>query len=283
MEVKKKILVVDDEPAVTYTLSTFLNRLGHGFEMIRAFNANEASAMIKSKQPEVVLLDIDLGGIDSGMAILDMVNKQYKDKVKVIVVTGRAKARRQEIERMGCFAFIEKPVILTQLRDKVKEALGIEKIIEEKEPVVLTALPKAKLLFIEPNIHIYSYLCSIFDMKEMLNGAEYTVKIMDEITGILTVLMEYQPDIVLIGDYFMRDEELMELIDLILKDIKIKPSSIIVHGLFERHDALEAKLKKKGIVHCIQNVMDHEQLMEMNKRLLETVEQECMKHELIKK
>ena len=283
METKRKILVVDDEPVVTYTLSAYLNRLGQGFELIRAFNVSKALEIIELEKPEVVLLDIDLGGLDSGIKVLSVVNERYKGKIKVIVITGRAKARRQEIERMGCFAFIEKPVILNQLRDKVKDAFGIEKIIAEKEPVVLTAMPKAKLLFIEPNIHLYSYLCGVFDMKEMLNGAEFTIKVMDDLAGILTVLMEYQPDIVLIGDYFMRDEELMELVDLILKDIKIKPSSIIVHGLFERYDSLEAQLKKKGVTHCIQNIMDHEQMLEMNKALLDVVFYECMRHELVQK
>jgi len=283
METKRKILVVDDEPAVTYTLSAFLNRLGQGFEMVRAFNVKKALEIIESQQPEVVLLDIDLGGIDSGLTVLNAINKQYKDKIKVIVITGRAKARRQEIEKMGCFAFIEKPVILNQLRDKVKDALGIERIIEEKEPLASTAPAKAKLLFIEPNIHLYSYLCAIFDVKEILNGAEFTVKVLDNISGILNVLMNYEPDIVLIGDYFMQDEELLELVDLILQDIKIKPEAIIVHGLFERHDSLETRLKMKGVTHCIQNVMDHEQIMEMNKKLLDTVIQECIKHDLVKK
>jgi hypothetical protein len=153
----------------------------------------------------------------------------------------------------------------------------------EKEPPVVTVAPKAKLLFIEPNIHLYAYLCSIFDMKEMLNGADYTVKIIDDIEGVLNVLMDYQPDIVLIGDYLMRDEEVLSLIDLILKDIKIKPESVIVHGLFERNDPFELHLKKKGVAHCVQNVMDNEQLMEMNKKLLNAVTQECVTHGLVKK
>lgn len=283
MEIKRKILVVDDEPAVTYTISAFLNRVGPCYEMIRAFDKNKALEIIESQQPDVVLLDIDLGGTNSGLVILETINKKYKGKIDPIIITGHAKDCREQIEEMGCFAFFEKPVDLKKLNDKIKDAFGIKKIIVEKEPLVLTATPKAKLLFIEPNIHLYAYLCSIFDMKEMLNGAEYTVKILDDIEGVLNVLMEYQPDIVLIGDYLMRDEEVLSLIDLILKDIKIKPETVIVHGLFERNDTFELHLKKKGVAHCIQNVMDNEQLMEMNKKLLNAVAQECVTHGLVKK
>lgn len=283
MEKKRKILVVDDEPAVTYTISAYLNRIGPDYEMIRAFDKNKALEIIESQQPEVVLLDIDLGGTNSGLVVLETINKKYKGKIKPIVITGHAKDCREQIEEMGCFAFFEKPVILNQLRDKIKDALGIERIIQEKEPPVSTAAPKAKLLFIEPNIHLYYYLCSIFDIKEMLNGAEFTVKVIDDILGVLTVLMEYQPDIVLIGDYFMQDEEVLELIEMILKDIKIKPEAIIMHGLFERNDVFEIRLKKMGIAHCVQNVMDNEQIREMNKKLLDAVTHECVKHGLVKK
>ncbi len=283
METKRKILVVDDEPAVTYTISAFLNRIGPEYEMIRAFDKKKALEIIESQQPEVVLLDIDLGGTNSGLLILETINKKYKGKIKPIIITGHAKDCREQIEEMGCFAFFEKPVILNHLRDKIKDALGIDRIIQEKETMISTATPKAKLLFIEPNIHLYYYLCAIFDIKEMLNGAEFTVKVIDDILGVLTVLMEYQPDIVLIGDYFMRDEEVLELIELILKDIKIKPEAVIMHGLFERNDSFELRLKKMGIAHCVQNVMDNEQIREMNKKLLYAVTHECVTHGLVKK
>src|SRR3989338_330590 len=145
METKMKILVVDDEPAVTYTISAFLNRIGPDYEMIRAFDKNKALEIIESQQPEVVLLDIDLGGTNSGLAVLETINKKYKGKIKPIIITAHAKDCREQIEEMGCFAFFEKPVNLKHLHDKVKDALGIERIIEEKEAPILTVTPKAKL------------------------------------------------------------------------------------------------------------------------------------------
>jgi len=282
MEAKKKILVVDDEPSVTFTISAFLKRVGPDYDMIRAFDKTKALSLIESEHPQVVLLDIDLAGINSGLEVLQTINDKYKD-IKAIVITGHAKDHREKIEEIGCFAFFEKPADLRKLSNKIKDALGIEKLIEDVELGVLKAKPKAKLLFIEPNIYIYAYLCSIFDNKEMLNGADYTVKVIDDIDLVLTVLMEYQPDIVLIADYFMQDDQVLSLIDLILKDIKIKPDSIIVHGLFERNDIFEVQLKKKGVRHCVQNVMDHDQLMKMNRRLADTVAQECIERKLVKK
>ena len=282
MQNKKKILVVDDEPSVTFTISAVLQRLGPDYEMIRAFDKEKALEAIVSQKPEVVLLDIDLAGINAGLEVLETINKKYKD-IKPIVITGHAKDRREQIERIGCFSFFEKPVDLRKLNDKIKMALGFERILKEKEPQALKGTPKAKLLFIEPNIHLYAYLCAIFDSKEMLNGAEYTVKLLDDINGILHVLADYQPDIVLIGDYLMQDDQILSLIDLILKDIKIKPETVVVHGLFERNDIFELHLKKKGVRHCVQNVMNHEQIIQMNRKLADFVGEECAKRGLVKK
>jgi len=282
MEAKKKILVVDDEPSVTFTISAFLKRVGPDYDMIRAFDKDKALSIIESERPQVILLDIDLAGINAGLELLEIINTKYKD-IKPIVITGHAKDYRSQIEEIGCFAYFEKPADLRMLSNKIKEAFGIKQIIEDLEIGVLKAKPKAKLLFIEPNIHIYAYLCSIFDNKEMLNGADYIVKVIDDIDLVLTVLMEYQPDIVLIGDYFMHDGQILSLIDLILQDIKIKPDSIIVHGLFERNDIFEVQLKKKGIKHCIQNVMDQDQLIKMNRKLANAVARECIERGLVKK
>ena len=282
MEVKKKILVVDDDPSVTFTISAFLNRVGPGYEMIRAFDKTKALELIESQRPQVVLLDIDLAGISAGLEVLETINKKYKGKVKPIVITGHAKDRREQIEQVGYFGFFTKPVNLKKLSDKIKDALDIDKIIEETIPKALKILPKAKLLFVEPNFHIYAYLASIFDSKEMSNGAEFTVKVTDDISGLVDVLADYKPDIVLIGDYFMKDEEMLNLVDLIQKDIKIKPVSVIVHGLFERKDTFEAYLKKQGVKHCVQNVMDNEQLIRMNRKLLDFVSHECATRNLVK-
>lgn len=282
MEKKKKILVVDDEPSVTFTISAFLKRLGPDYEMVRAFDKDSAIEIIESQRPPVVLLDIDLAGINAGLELLETINKRYK-ATKPIIVTGHAKDRREQIEEIGCFAFFTKPVNLRDLNNKIKDALGIEKIIEEKAPEILKAIPKAKLLFVESNFHIFAYLCAIFDVKEMLNGAEYEVKVSDDVFGLLDVLSSYKPDIVIIGDYFMKDDDVLSLVDLVLNKIKIKPKAVIVHGLFERYDSFEVRLKQLGVKHCIQNIMDNEQIMKMNRKLTDFVAQECIESGLVKR
>ncbi len=278
---KRKILIADDDPGITVMVSAFLNQLGHGYELHRAFNKDEALKLLSSFKFEVVLLDIDFYGVNSGLQILDIINREYKE-TKPIVLTGRAKHNRAQIEAAGCYYFFEKPVDLMLLNDKIKDALGLEKIIQEKAFGLLKGNPKAKLLFVAPNLKFYAYLCAIFNAKELLNGAEYIVKIVDNIGNLLDDLATFQPDIVLIGDYFLDNNQIINLAKLIQDNIKIRPKSVIVHGLFEREDIFEYELKKKGIKRCIQNVMDNDQMLRMNRKLSDFVAQECAEHNLLK-
>lgn len=278
---KRKILVVDDEPAVTIMISAFLNHVGRNYELLRAFDKEKALELLKLHEPEVVLLDIDFYGVNSGIQILATINKDYK-RTKAIVITSHAKDQRQEIEKIGCFHFFEKPVNAGELESKIKEALGIPRIVEDYKLQVQADNPKARLLFIEKNLRLYAYFCAIFDAKELLNGADFEVKVIDNIADILTALADYQPDIVLIGDFYLDDAQILSLIDLIKNSIKIKPKAIIVHGLFERDDLFELELKKHGAMHCIQNVMDNESILKMNRKLSDFVTGECVKSGLVK-
>lgn len=279
---KRKILLVDDNPKVTYMVGALLNRMGQNYQLLLATTKDKALEILGRQRPQVVILDIDLYGIASGLEILGIVNDDYKS-TKTIVITGRAKDYRTSVEKIGCFHFFEKPFDMKDLNDRIREALGLESIAREKEPAVLEEDPEAKLLFIEPNLRHYAYLCSIFDAQEMLDGAKYSVKILDHPGNLLSVLADYQPDGVLIGDYFLEDREIEVMIDLLLNTIKIKPKFVIVHGLFERDEIFELKLKKLGVVHCIQNVMDNEEILKMNRKLAGAVARECIDRGLTKK
>lgn len=276
---KKKILIVDDEPAITIMISAFLNHLGRDYEMLRAFDKEKALELLKTHRPEVVLLDIDLYGVNSGLQILDIINKDFK-QTKAIVITGRAVDHRDQIHRIGCFYFFEKPVQGKELTDKIQEALGA-KPASDFPGEILTKTPQAKLMCIEPHPSLFAYLASILESKELSEG-EYTVKIVPDISSVLSTMSSCNPDIVLISDCSMGDQHILELVDIVNGVNHIKPKAVIVHGLFERDEYFEKALKQKGAYHCIQNVMDNEQILKMNKKLADFVAQICNKNGLMK-
>ena len=82
-----KILVVDDEKDVLETLAGRLSREGYG--VVTALDGDEALLKIKSDNPDIILLDLNLPK-KNGFEVLKEVREQYKDKWRpIIIISGR--------------------------------------------------------------------------------------------------------------------------------------------------------------------------------------------------
>jgi len=121
----KKILVVDDEPAIVDIIEDLLNR--SGFETAAAYDAIEAEAAIKHRKPDLILLDIMLPKID-GFAFLKKLkeNPEFKE-IPVICVTVRSE--KEDVEKgksLGAVDYIIKPFDPENLIARVKKALNLD-------------------------------------------------------------------------------------------------------------------------------------------------------------
>ena len=276
----KKILLVDDNPQIT-AISSHLER--KGFTMFNALEGEKALEIIKSEHPNLVILDMDLPGID-GIQILAILRKEYKD-IRVFVFTAHGVQYKKKAEKIGFDRFFDKDdYYMDELEDAIKDVFKIEKVIERKDIESSGKIAKARLLFIEPSIQMYSYTAALFG-NTVFCADEYEKRVIysdiDNLSGIILSELMKQPNIVLINDYAMNQGEILNLIDLI-RSVKIQPDDIIVHGLFERDGTFEAQLRMKKVTRCIQNVMSHQQFIEMNKMLINSVNNVCAKHGLIK-
>ena len=286
---KGVILVVDDEKEVTMSLKGFFATLG--YDMLTALDGKEALNVINSiKNLDLILLDVRMPGVD-GIQILKHMRK-HNSKTKVIIMTAYDNEVKQEVEKIGIDGFFAKPIDLSKLIDRIRyvmENSGKETRVyptKEKEGPISKKTPKAKLLFIEPSVEMHAFTSALFNNTDFCSG-EYERKAIyfgiDDLSGrILNELMTYQPDIVLINDYAMSEGDILNMIGLI-KNVKIQPEEIIIHGLFGRSSIFETQLRIKKVKRCIQNIMNHEQLIEMNKKLIDFVDNECIEHGLVKK
>ena len=59
----RELLVVDDDPFIRRLITTTLEDVAQ-FELLEACDGNEALAIAESHQPQIVLLDVDIPGID---------------------------------------------------------------------------------------------------------------------------------------------------------------------------------------------------------------------------
>lgn len=114
-QIKKKILVVDDAPAVCKVLVKFLTK--KGYQASSTLNGEEALKKVKQDKPHVVLLDIRMPEMD-GIEVLKRI-KEIDKKVPIVVMITAVKD--DEIGRncikLGAADYITKPLGLDYLEN----------------------------------------------------------------------------------------------------------------------------------------------------------------------
>ena len=115
-----KILVIDDERSIRYTLEDILSF--EKYKVDAASDGREGLQMIGSGKYDLVLCDIKMPDID-GMEVLRQVVESDKD-VPVVMISGHADIKSAvECIKFGAYDFIEKPIDLNRLLITVKNAL----------------------------------------------------------------------------------------------------------------------------------------------------------------
>ncbi|WP_320170535.1 response regulator [Maridesulfovibrio sp.] len=113
-----KVLMVDDEERFRETTSKILSR--KGFETILASSGEEALEKI-SESPDVIILDVRMGGID-GHETLERI-KQVAPDTPVIMLTGHGDVTgAKKAYRTGAFDYLAKPCDIDILTAKINDA-----------------------------------------------------------------------------------------------------------------------------------------------------------------
>ncbi|HAD03916.1 MAG: Fis family transcriptional regulator [Desulfuromonadales bacterium GWD2_61_12] len=117
---KHKILVVDDEHLIRWSLEQNLKK--QGYEVISAGTGEDALRLVRDESPDLILLDIQLPGIN-GLQVLEKV-KELEEEVIVIMVTALGVLETAvKAMRMGAYDYINKPFNLDELAIIIKKAL----------------------------------------------------------------------------------------------------------------------------------------------------------------
>lgn len=118
-ELPHKVLLVDDEQEFVETLSERLLMRDMGSAV--AYDGETALDLIREEEPEVMVLDLKMPGID-GIEVLRRV-KETRPEVEVIILTGHgSEADRKACMDLGAFAYLQKPSDIDTLSDTLKKA-----------------------------------------------------------------------------------------------------------------------------------------------------------------
>ena len=119
MEIKSKILIIEDEKSISYFIKTIAE--ANGFDTITAATGRDAEELIYSHCPDLVLLDLGLPDMD-GMELLKGLRKW--SALPVIVVSARTD-ESDKVAALECGAddYIPKPFGTSELIARIKVAL----------------------------------------------------------------------------------------------------------------------------------------------------------------
>lgn len=125
----RKILVVDDEKPISDIIK--FNLVKEGFNVITAYDGEEAVAKVKQSQPDLVLLDVMLPKLD-GFQVLRKIREHYA--IPVIMLT----AKEEEVDKvlgleLGADDYITKPFGMRELIARVKANIRRAEITPAQE------------------------------------------------------------------------------------------------------------------------------------------------------
>ncbi len=131
----KKILVVDDEPSVTGSLSLILTEAG--FEVLTAQSFAESTGILKQTPVDLVITDLRLADA-SGIDLITHVKRNTPD-VEVILMTGYGSLDITiEAIKAGAYYYLEKPYTPDRLFTLVDRALQLQSLKHENESLKRT-------------------------------------------------------------------------------------------------------------------------------------------------
>ena len=129
MEKAAKIVIIDDDSDYLFTMETFLKR--NGFETLTAENAQEGLDLIEKERPDLILLDVMMQSIYSGLEICKQLrsNPDLKD-IPIIGISGMGNELGVRLDKWGddeyfnVDEFYEKPVDREKLLERIKVRLA---------------------------------------------------------------------------------------------------------------------------------------------------------------
>jgi DNA-binding response OmpR family regulator len=121
-----KILIVDDDPDITFATELFLKKAQH--EVLTASNREDGMKAIEDGNPDLIILDVMMEQADDGIAMAQELRRQGCE-IPILMLTSVGKVTGftydEDEELVPVNAFFEKPIQPDLLVKKVNELLAM--------------------------------------------------------------------------------------------------------------------------------------------------------------
>jgi len=116
----KSILVVDDELHIRMLYQEELE--DKGYKVVTSDGSEDVETLLEESGPDVIVLDIKLGGAKSGLDILQEI--RARDQYVPVILCTAYDSFQHDLKSIAADYYVVKSVDLTELMDKVDKALA---------------------------------------------------------------------------------------------------------------------------------------------------------------
>ncbi len=118
----KRLLIVDDEETLTFSLYQSFIISKNDYEVVTAASAEEALMKMQDNPFHLILSDISMPGM-SGLQLLENVGKLYPETVVIIMTAYGSDEKKEEAFALGAVHYIEKPFEIKEVKRLVMNIL----------------------------------------------------------------------------------------------------------------------------------------------------------------
>lgn len=131
-ELKARVLLVDDEEDFLATLSERLET--RGLTVSTVTKGEDAVTTVDKQNFDLIILDLAMPGID-GLETLKRIKAKQPD-AEVIILSGQGSIKTSiEAMKLGAEDFLQKPVDISELMDKISDAKDKRLLVMQKKSV----------------------------------------------------------------------------------------------------------------------------------------------------
>jgi two-component system nitrogen regulation response regulator NtrX len=137
------VLIVDDEEGIRESLSGIFE--DEGYEVLTSSSGEDALKVLKEQNPDLIMLDVWLPGIDGIQTLREM--KDLKPDLPVIMISGHGNIELAvKATRMGAYDFLEKPLSLERVLLAAKRAIEKRTLEIENKALKENLIKKYRLI-----------------------------------------------------------------------------------------------------------------------------------------
>lgn len=123
MSLSQTVLLVEDNEDNRIVYTTLLEHFG--FRVVQAGDGETALVLAREEQPDIVIMDISIPGIDGWTATSRLKEDAATEGIPVVAVTAHAHPRHRERAReLGCAGYLTKPCEPRRLLAEIRRIIG---------------------------------------------------------------------------------------------------------------------------------------------------------------